>query len=322
MVFFSILGIAVVCAFAGIEPLSSAKNEVASWAHGFTSGIGETLPSATEDLPDEEIPSASEYPADITGHVTMADMVIAKYGADMPKRMHLTPSEDKIWWIVDISVKNVACENAIAASHQDWKIVANDKVYHAQPYLDAIPASYPMSVPLSETGETTFRFLVPDTLKVGDAELCYQRQEASSYGSLSGGDKVALYDWDSRSIVKESYEKYIVEGKQMSLRTIASWRGSECRAIKFDAGRSPWVVNCGCSGVSEIVKGFDVFVVEEATYEGLGGQDIPASSALGAFVGMAWFADDDGCIVIPRAGCFVIVVEASGVEWWVRIGVE
>lgn len=312
----------MVCAFAGIEPIASTKNEAVSWVQSFTSEIGERLPLDTEDLPDEEITAASEYPADITGRVAIAEMVIAKYNADMPERMDLIPSEGEAWWVIDVAVKNEAYEDVITAKHEDWKIIANDNIYDAQPYLGTISASYPMSVPLGETGETTLRFLVPDTLKVGDTELCYQGQEPSSYGSLSGGDKVAAYDWDSRTVIREPLEDYIVADKHMRLRTIANWQGSERTPIRFNASKSPWVVNWGCEKVSAIKTTFNIVVVDEADYDAMVARHGTAWEWGLVFTHDYWMPDKYGSIIVPRAGKFVILVDASGLNWWVRIGVE
>ncbi|OGO22997.1 MAG: hypothetical protein A2144_12425 [Chloroflexi bacterium RBG_16_50_9] len=51
------------------------------------------------------------------------------------------------------------------------------------------------------------RFPVPDTLKVSDAKLCYQGEEPYSYGKLTGGDMVAVYDWDLKKAVPEELAK-------------------------------------------------------------------------------------------------------------------
>lgn len=320
LVFFSILGLALICAFAGIEPLASTKNEVVSWAQGFSSEIEERLPSATEDLPDEEIASIPEYPADITGHVTIAELVIAKYGADMPERMDLTPSEDNIWWIVDISVKNLAYEEEILASHNRWAI-AGTQIYYAKSYADMIPAAYPMNVSIGQTGQTTFRFLVPDSLRVGETKLVYQTSEAVSYGTLSGGERVPLYDWDSRSVIKEPFEDYIVADKHMRLRTIANWQGSERIPIRFNASESPWIVNWGYEKVSTIESIFYIRVVDEADYDAMVSR-LGTAWEWGLFGRDYWGPDKYGSIIVPRVGKFVIMVDASGLNWWVRIGVE
>lgn len=186
-------------AFADIKPFSTAKSEVVTWFQKAPSQPSEQLPPPAE-LP---FPTASEYPADISGHVIIAEKVIAKYDRNKPDTTELTPLEGQIYWIVDISVKNKAYENAVTASYKDWKIVADDKVCDSQkPFMDIWPSTA-MSVLVGDTGETTIRFPVPDTLEVSSAKLCYQGQEPYSYGNLSGGDRVAAYDWDNKTIIEE-----------------------------------------------------------------------------------------------------------------------
>ena len=172
--------------------------------------VGCEKPPATSTTKSGPTETASTYPADISGYVTIAEVVQAKYDRDKPDTMELTPLEGKIFWIVDISVKNNSYENEVATIPKGyrsdypcyhWKIIVDDRVYDAQEPFQGIPSAYPMSVPMGETGETTIRFIVPDTLKVSDAKLCYLGQEPYSYGTLTGGDTVAVYDWDSKKIL-------------------------------------------------------------------------------------------------------------------------
>jgi len=303
---------ATVCAFSGIEPLASVKQKLTASVESFASQTqGKLLP-------------ASEYPAQISGRVVIAEKVIAYYKpAQTATRMELTPPEGKIWWVIDISVKNIAYEEEIIASYNRWAIEAGTQVYYAKPYLDMIPAAYPMSVPVGQTGQATFRFLVPDSLRVWETKLIYQGSEAASYGTLSGGERVPLYDWDSRTVIKEPIEDYIVSNKHMQLRTIASWHGSESRAIRFEIDKSPWVVNWKYEPVSEIARKFNIIVVPESEYDPSLEYDYFKQGAL-AFLEMAWAPGFDGekCIVVPKSGGFVILVDASGVNWWVKAGAE
>ena len=143
----------------------------------------------------------------------------------------------------------------------------------------------------------------------------------SSYGSLSGGDKVAVYDWDSRTVITEPLEDYIVADKHMRLRTIANWQGSERIPIRFNASKSPWVVNWGYEKVSAIKTTFGIIVVDEADYDAMVAR-YGTAWGLGLFMLDYWAPDEYGSIIVPRARKFVIVVDASGSNWWVRIGVE
>ena len=169
--------------------------------------IGCAVPSSTP------IPSASEYPADISGRVTITETVTAKYDRNKPDKWELTPNEGQIFWIVDILVKNKAYENAVTASYKDWSIVAGDKVYQAPgAFMDIWPSSK-MNVPLGQTGQTTFRFSVPNVLQISEAKICYQGQEPYSNGSLSSGGKVAVYDWDLQKAVTVPVAKEVGEVK-------------------------------------------------------------------------------------------------------------
>ncbi len=165
-------------------------------------------------------PPTSEYPADISGRVTIAEKVIAKYNRNKPDTMELTPLERKVFWIVDISVKNKSYEDVVTASYKDWKIVAGDKVYDSpKPFMDIWPSTA-MNVVVGATGKTTFRFTVPDTLKVSSAKLCYQGQEPYSCGKLTGGDKVAVYNWDLGVARVESAVAHVVGKPYVGVLTL------------------------------------------------------------------------------------------------------
>ncbi|OGN95186.1 MAG: hypothetical protein A2Z75_02250 [Chloroflexi bacterium RBG_13_50_10] len=302
---------ATVCAFSGIEPLASVKQKLTASVENFASQIKPKL------LP------ASEYPAQISGRVVIAEKIVAYYKpAQTPTRMELTPPEGSIWWVIDISVKNIAYKEEISASYDRWAIEADNQVYYAKPYLDIIPASYPLNVLTGQAGQTTFRFLVPDSLKIGETKLVYQGSEAVSYGTLSGGEKVPLYDWDSRTVIREPFEDYVVADKHRQLRTIANWQGSERIPIRFNASKSPWVVNWGYEKVSAIETVFDIVVIDEADYDAAVAQYGTAWPWGLVFAHDLWVRDKYGSIIVPRAGRFVIMVEASGVNWWVKVGVE
>jgi len=310
LVIFSLVGIVLVCAFAGIEPLATVKQKLTASVENFASQI------------QPELLPATEYPAQISGRVIIAEKVIAYYKtAQNPTRMELTPPEGKIWWVIDISVKNMAYEEEILTSYDRWAIEADGQVYYAKSYLDMIPAAYPMTVPTGQTGQTTSRFLVPDSLRVDETKLIYQCSEGISYGTLSGGERVPLYDWDSRTVIREPIEDYIVADEHRQLRTIASWQGSERNPIRFNASRSPWVVNWGYEKVSTIETVFDIVVVDEADYESAVAQ-YGTAWPWGLILHDYWARDRYGSIIVPKSGRFVIMVEASGVNWWVKVGVE
>ena len=270
-------------------------------------------------VPSAKSPPSSEYPADISGHVTIAEKVIAKYDRNKPDTMELTPLEGEIYWIIDISVKNKAYENAVTASYKDWKIVADDKVYDPQkPFADIWPST-DMSVPVGGTGETTIRFPVPKTLNVSSAKLCYEGQEPYSYGKLSGGDKVAVYDWDLKKVVATSetlvetyvvYKGPITGSYTMLLRTIQRFTGDGNRVLEFSTDKSPLVINYGYTETSNIKSTFDVAVQSDkgSIYPVIGSN--------------FWQVIMKNGTVLEGVGRYRIEVTASGCDWWIKVGVE
>jgi len=134
---------------------------------------------------------------------------------------------DMIYWIVDIAVKNKSYEQPV--TDRQWTIIAGDEEYKAHGSIGEIGSSYPMTVMAGETGATIVRFAVPDTLKVSDAKLCYQGQQPYSFGRLTGGDKVAGYDWGLKTVatkvVTPPIEPRVVENWKIQLDNI-SWKGS------------------------------------------------------------------------------------------------
>ena len=66
LVFFSILGIALVCAFAGIEPLASAKDEALSWAQAFGDRLDDSRTSGISG-------SSSDEPKEVDSNIKIKD---------------------------------------------------------------------------------------------------------------------------------------------------------------------------------------------------------------------------------------------------------
>ncbi len=157
---------------------------------------GCAVPSTTSPPSSTPAPPASKYPADISGHVTMAEKVKCFTAIAAP------PHRDSdIFWIVDISVKNNTYSDPVEASlmtgYGGWRITANDKVYHPR------QSDEELSIALGQTGQFVLYFEVPRSLQVDDAQICYQGQEPYSYGKLNGGDKVVAYDWGSKTVITE-----------------------------------------------------------------------------------------------------------------------
>ncbi len=154
------------------------------------------VPSATSPPSAIPTPPTSKYPADISGRVTIAEKVRAATAiAVAPNK------ENHVFWIVDVSVKNVAYSEAVVVSpelgYKGWEIVAGNEVY--MPRLSGTPER--ASIALGQTGQFMLHFSIPKTLQISDAQICYQGQEPYSYGKLTGGDRVVAYDWDLKKAV-------------------------------------------------------------------------------------------------------------------------
>jgi hypothetical protein len=160
-------------------------------------------------------PPASEYPADISGHVTIAEKVKHSTVIAVPPN-----SDSNIFWIVDISVKNNTYSDPVEASletgYGGWRINTNDKVYYPR------ASDEELSIALGQTGQFVLYFEVPRSLQINDAQICYQGQEPYSYGELTGGDKVAAYDWYLKRVVEKTpevaeYEEFRLDSWLISL---------------------------------------------------------------------------------------------------------
>ena len=181
-----------------------------------TSAPDSTAPPTVPSSKSTSTPPASEYPADISGHVTIADKVIVQ---GRTKKMEQTPlGNDKVWWIIEVSVKNNDYDYPISsiwdksipmpkgiASNIIWSIIIDGKRWSGLEQQNLfVPPS--MSVSKGQSGKTTFLFDAKN-INPGDAEICYAGEEPYSYGKLIGGEKVAVYDWDLKRAVPEELAK-------------------------------------------------------------------------------------------------------------------
>jgi hypothetical protein len=154
----------------------------------------------------EKLPSTSsnsEYPADISGHVIIPEVLYVRNVT-----MWKNEGERENFWVVEISISNTSYEHNITHDCENWQIEAGGKVYplgeglmRALRYKE-VPYHEEWDIPTGQSGKMTVCFSVPDTLKISDAIICYQGQEPYSYGKLTGGDLVEAYDWDSRVVTQ------------------------------------------------------------------------------------------------------------------------
>ena len=96
----------------------------------------------------------------------------------------------------------------------------------------------------------------------------------------------------------------------MQLKTVKSWQGSEKKEIKYNAQKSPWVLNAGHKVTSKLESQFGVGIVKEA------------SSGLRVSVGHGGSFGDIESYIVEGAGEYILLIGASGCEWWVKVGCE
>jgi hypothetical protein len=299
-----------ILAFSSIEPFTSAKNEVMNWTRSLRADLPANL--------NETMTSS----ALIHGQVIIADKLQALSPIPVPPNPN---NDDQVFWIVKVTFKNLSYNAPIIVQwdkcYSGWVIISGEEVYRPN-CVGSITSDKTFSVEPGQDGEFSFNIIVPRNLTISEAKICYQGQEPFSYGTLSGGDTVIAYDWETKSVITHPLDDFVVGGKKMLLRTIDNWSGSETTHIRFEANKSPWVVNWEYKRVSEIGSEFGIFVITEAAYEKYDVEAIPAAGIFAAFAGLVWAPDEYGSIVVPQAGNFVIVVNASGVNWQLKVGVE
>ena len=150
-----------------------------------------------------------------------------------------------------------------------WRITTtNEKVYHPR------ASDEELSIALGQTGQFVLYFEVPRSLQINDAQICYRGQEPYSFGKLTGGQKVAAYDWDTEKVMQEtqvSGELYSVPDElgrtsTRQLTTVARWSGTESKVINFTIDKSPWVINAKIEVVSSLGYNFQYYVFTEDEY--------------------------------------------------------
>ena len=101
-------------------------------------------------------------------------------------------------------------------------------------------------------------------------------------------------------------------GGGQSLLTVKRWEGTESREIRFTPPKSPWIVNAEFKPTSKIASKFDIGVWKEVMPEvRISADDVGAGT-----IGGIYF------YIIPDGTKHIIDIDASGGEWWVKVGVE
>ncbi|GAJ07412.1 unnamed protein product, partial [marine sediment metagenome] len=100
--------------------------------------------------------------------------------------------------------------------------------------------------------------------------------------------------------------------KQGNLVTVKEWKGTDSKDISFNADKTPWVLNAGYKATSQISVKFNIQVLK----------DIPELRDVELSFMTLTTRDGIRAATIEEKGRFTIQVDASGCEWWVRVGTE
>ena len=173
----------------------------------------------------------SAPPAEITARVIISEKL--ESGTPMP-----TPPSDYMYWIVKLSVKNLAYKDPIEVSREafynggGWVTAQRNTNYSI--YIYAFSESG--RVPVGQSGEFTALFAAPTALPVGDCQIAYLAQQPTSYTTLSLEDKVAAYDWDTKTVIAKmpSHDNLVVAILVCFLLAAVRWYPDVRRIIRRD----------------------------------------------------------------------------------------
>lgn len=98
---------------------------------------------------------------------------------------------------------------------------------------------------------------------------------------------------------------------RVSLKTIKSWEGTESRDIKYNATKAPWVINSGYTRTSQLSAIFELSIGKTTQILGLETIENTVRLSNGNIIGL-----------IEDSGNYIIRIKASGIKWWIKIGVE
>ena len=128
--------------------------------------------------------------------------------------------------------------------------------------------------------------------------------------------KLATYDPMAGPVNKLEMYVFAKPSQQVgggqSLWTVHRWQGSESKEIRFTPPKSPWIINAGFKPTSNIASKFDIRVWKEVMPDvRISADDVGAGT-----IGGIYF------YIIPDGTEHIIDIDASGGEWWVKVGVE
>ena len=98
----------------------------------------------------------------------------------------------------------------------------------------------------------------------------------------------------------------------MKLKVIKKWEGTQSKDIKFNATTAPWIINSGYTRTSKLSSVFELSIGKPVV-------DLPDIELRQRTVTLS-----NGNIIglIEDSGSFIIHITASGVKWWMKIGIE
>jgi hypothetical protein len=248
-------------------------------------------------------PQTSKYPADISGRVTIADTILS------PEVNEPIPaSEGGIWWIVQVSVRNISYSQPISPYDFTIALVNGGR-------SGGIPYPYDQdSIATGCSGQFILYFEMPLSYDVGNTQICYEGQSPVSYGKLSKQGNVSLYHFVSptpKPSPTPNTESYLVHpydyNKYMQLKTVASWQGTTSKKMKFTVTQVPCIINYGWSPTSAISSYVVVYAWDK---------DNVSPSAIPDQGEGIWM------IELDKEGTYTVEVEAVGAAWWLKMGVE
>jgi hypothetical protein len=115
---------------------------------------------------------------------------------------------------------------------------------------------------------------------------------------------VPTCEW-AKGYPTESYRAIALSGpKTMALKTIQNWQGTESKTTQFTVDCVPCVINYGYTPV-----GTDEHKMFVSVYKA------DQSKTQVTNWGVDW-------VVIDEKGDYTLQIDASGVEWWLKIGVQ
>lgn len=105
---------------------------------------------------------------------------------------------------------------------------------------------------------------------------------------------------------------YVKDGSVqfVDLFTVQSWEGTQSKEIKYHADKAPWILNAKYNVTSQLSHAFEIRLSQKTKFEDIS-YGVPVHRLGQEFTAL-----------VDDSGDFTITIQASGVEWWVRVGTE